>query len=320
MIGKFLGFVLIIALLIVGALAAWYVIESRGVAPEILEEKYLTPADQFLNIGAARVRVRIEGQQDAPVIIMNHGFTHSLETWDGWVASLKDDYRIVRYDLAGHGLTGPDPEMRYAPLERATFLGDLMDVLEIERAVVVGNSLGGLVAWRFASTNPDRVDALVLVAPGVFSINGVADEAVPVPLPLRIFLMTAPKSAMREAAERVYGDGSKVTDATVERMRDMIRRRGNGAALVDALNEFTMPDPTKDLQSLATPTLVLWGDEDAIIPVEQGKHMTALMPNAKLIKLPGVGHVAQEEAPDKTSGDVRAFLKMHEAIRIPGGE
>ncbi len=308
MIGKFFGFVLIVALLVGGTFAAWYVIESRGVAPEFLEEKYLTPADRFVDIGGARVRVRIEGPDGAPVIIMNHGFTHSLETWDGWAAALQSDYRVVRYDLAGHGLTGPDPEMRYAPVERAVFLGDLMDVLGIDSAIVAGNSLGGLVAWRFASANPDRVDALLLTAPGVFSINGVADEPVPVPLPLQLFLMTAPESGMRKAAERVYGDDARVTAATVERMRDMIRRRGNGAALIDALREFTMPDPAEELQALETPALIIWGSEDVIIPVEQGEHMAALMPKAKLIVLPGVGHVAQEEAPEETSREVRAFL------------
>ena len=308
MIRKLFGLIFIVALLVVGALGGWYAIASRGVAPDLLEEKYLTIDDQFVDIGAARVRVRMEGPLNAPVIIMNHGFTHSLETWNGWATALKNDYRIVRYDLGGHGLTGPDPDMRYAPVERAAFLKDLMDTLGIERAVVAGNSLGGLVAWRFASANPDRVDALVLIAPGVFSINGVADEPVPVPLPLRIFLMTAPKTGMKKAAKRVYGDDAKVTDAIVERMRDMIRRQGNGAALIDALEEFTMPDPTKELQALATPSLIFWGTEDVIIPIEQGERMAALLPNAELVFLPGAGHVAQEEAPDETLRYVHEFL------------
>lgn len=309
MIGKIFGVVLIVALLVSGAFTAWYAIESRGVAAELIEEKYLTPADRFVDIGGARVRVRTEGPAGAPAIIMNHGFAHSLETWNGWADALKNDYRVIRYDLAGHGLTGPDPEMRYAPVERAGFLGDLMDALDIDRAIVAGNSLGGLVAWRFASANPDRVDALLLTAPGVFSINGVADEPVRAPLALQLFLMTAPETGMRKAAERVYGDDAKVTNATVERMRDMIRRRGNGAALIAALNEFTIPDPTEELQALVTPTLILWGSEDAIIPVEQGERMAALMPIAELIILPGVGHVAQEEAPEETSRKVRMFLK-----------
>ncbi len=317
---KLLGVFVVLALLVAGVFAAWYAVESRGVSPALLEAKYLTSADQFIDVGEARVRVRMEGPQGAPVIIMNHGFTHSLETWDGWAAAFKNDYRVVRYDLAGHGLTGPDPEKRYAPVERAAFLGDLMDVLGIESAIVAGNSLGGLVAWRFAAGNPDRVDALVLVAPGVFSINGVADDPVAIPLPLRIFLMTAPKSGMRKAAQKVYGDDAKVTDATVERMRDMIRRKGNGAAFVDALTEFTLPDPTEELHALETPTLILWGTDDAIIPMEQGERLAALMPNATLAILSGVGHVAQEEAPAETAREVRTFLDSLEDDRMTGEE
>ncbi len=308
MIGKIFGIVIVVALVIAGTFAGFYAIESRGVAPEILEAKYITPTDKFVDVGAARVRVRIEGPEDAPVIIMNHGFTHSLETWDGWAAAFKDDYRVVRYDLAGHGLTGPDPEMRYSPVERAAFLGDLMDVLAIDHAVIAGNSLGGLVAWRFASANPDRADALVLTAPGVFSINAVSDEPARVPLPMRVFLMTAPESGMRKAAVRIYGEDAEITDATLERMRDMIRRRGNGAALIDALEEFTMPDPTEELRSLNTPALIFWGSQDAIIPVDHGERMAALLPQATLIILPGVGHVAQEEAPHETSTEVLSFL------------
>ncbi len=303
-------FSVLVFLVLAGAatIAAWYTVESRGIAPEVLEARYVTPEDSFISIGGARVRVRIEGPEDAPVIIMNHGYTHSLETWNDWAAALEGEYRVVRYDLSGHGLTGPDPELRYAPEERAAFLGALMDELDIERAIVAGNSLGGLVAWRFASAFPDRVEALLLVAPGVFSINGVSDEPVPVPLAMRVFLMTAPKSGMRKAAEKVYGDDSKVTDATVERMRDMIRRKGNGAALVNALTEFTLPDPTEKLKALETPTLILWGTEDAIIPIDHGERMAALMPNAQLVILAGVGHVAQEEAPEETLTHVSPFL------------
>lgn len=94
----------------------------------------------------ARIRVVEQGPADAPVLLLLHGFTMSLESWDDWAERLSSDDRVVRYDLLGHGLTGPDPLKRYAPAERVEVLRTLMDRLGIERAMLAGNSFGGLVA------------------------------------------------------------------------------------------------------------------------------------------------------------------------------
>ena len=157
----------ILALIGLGAgYATWRA--AQGEPAAALEARYAGPADRFINIDGARVRVREEGPADAPAILMIHGFTYSLETWDAWAEALKDDHRIIRYDLLGHGLTGPDPKERYAPAERAAFIGAVMDALDLPSAIIAGNSLGGLAAWRFAAASPARTDALILVSPGVY--------------------------------------------------------------------------------------------------------------------------------------------------------
>lgn len=305
---KILLGVAVIAILVVAAGGVMVWRASAGLTPAELEREYATAADRFENIAGARVRIREEGPEGAPAILLIHGFTHSLETWDAWAQILSKDHRVIRYDILGHGLTGPDPKERYAPAERAAFIGDVLDSLGLERAVIVGNSLGGLAAWRFAHDHPDRVPALVLISPGVFSLNGVSDKPAEIPAAMKAYLLTVPEAGVAASAGIIYGDDSKLTPSRLKTMRDMMRRRGNGEAMIKSLEEFTLPDPTQMLHEIQTPTLIEWGEADAVIPIEQGRRMVGEMPNATLITYPGVGHAAQEEAPEQTVADAIAFL------------
>lgn len=282
---------------------------SRGIALQALEAKYMSKADRFVDIAGLRVRVREEGPKDATPIILMHGFIYSLESWDEWARDLSADYRVIRFDLAGHGLTGPDPQRRYSPQERADFVGEVMDALGVDQAVVGGNSLGGLAAWRFAAANPERVEGLILVDPGAYSINGVSDEPVEPPKALKLVLRAAPKQAVKLMLSRVYADDSFVSEERLALIRDMMRRRGNGKAYIQSLEEFTLPDPTAALSSIAAPTLILWGREDAMIPVEQGEWMRDAMPDARLVIIDGAGHAPQEEAGARSVKEARSFLQ-----------
>lgn len=312
--------ILILLVLGVAGIGVFYWQATKGVSAAALEETYARPTDRFVDIDGARVRIREEGDPSAPPILLIHGFTHSLETWDGWAEALKSDYRVIRYDLLGHGLTGPDPKERYAPVERAAFLGEIFNALEIESATIAGNSLGGLAAWRFASNNPHQVDALILISPGAYPLNGVSDEPAEIPAAMKAYLMTAPEAGVRASAELIYADDSKITEDRLSTMRDMIRREGNGEALIKSLEEFTLPDPSQALSQILAPTLILWGEDDIIIPIAQGRKMEGVIPDARLIAHSGVGHAAQEEAPAQTVADAIAFLREHGAVTKAGAE
>ncbi|MBT8472131.1 MAG: alpha/beta hydrolase [Marinicaulis sp.] len=312
----------ILALMVLGLAAAgnYYWKAAKGISAARLEAQYVTPDDRFINVAGARVRIREEGDPSAPPVLLVHGFTHSLETWNGWALRLKDEYRVIRYDLLGHGLTGPDPTERYSPNERAAFLGEILNALELETTAIAGNSLGGLAAWRFASNNPDRVKTLILISPGAYSLNGVSDEPADIPAAMKTYLLTAPEAGVRASAELIYGDDSKITEDRLAAMRDMIRREGNGEALIKSLEEFTLPDPSAALSRIAAPTLILWGEDDILIPIEQGRKIESAIPKARLISYLGVGHAAQEEAPAQTVADAIAFLREHGATTKDGAE
>lgn len=294
-----------VALLAVGGFLFWKSATTPAVDAAAL---YMTPEDRMIQIDGANVRVRIEGPQDAPPIILMHGFIYSLESFDAWAAALKSDYRVIRFDLLGHGLSGPDPQQRYSPQERADFVGDVMDAIGVEEAVIGGNSLGGLAAWKFAASAPDRVAGLILISPGAYPSNGVANEPLKAPAPLAMFLRTGQEPAVAAALANIYYDKDFITPEKVKLVSDMMRQPGNGEAFVQSVEEFILPDPDAALRSISAPTLILWGAQDRVIPLDLGRRVAAAIPGAQLIVYDDVGHVAQEEAAAQSTGDVKAFL------------
>lgn len=301
---------IILVIAVVGGVVVGFYIwrQTQGVSPATLEAKYMTPADRFVEISGARVRVREEGPKDAPPLVLLHGFSYSLETWDAWAKALSGRYRVIRYDLLGHGLTGPDAKKRYSPAARAAFIGDVLDALGLDSAYIGGNSLGGLAAWKFAAAHPERVRGLVLVSPAAYPTNGVGDNPVEPPKAMAVYLRTAPPAGVRASAGIVFADDSKVSAARLVVLRDMMRRRGNGEAMIESIRQFVLPDPTEDLAKITAPTLILWGSEDAVISVEQAAKLESAIKNARLIIYDGVGHASQEEAPDISARDAGVFL------------
>lgn len=298
---------ILVALLVVAAGVAVFFFTRP--APEVgpaIDSPYWSEADQLVDVGGRQVRVRITGPRDGEPIVLVHGFSVSLESWDAWAEGLESDYRVIRMDLPGHGLTGPDPEQRYTVQDTADFIGETMDALDIEHAVIGGNSLGGLAAWRFAADHPERADALVLVSPGGYSINGVTEEPVAVPMPVAIYLRSAPEGLVRAGTANLYGDASRMDPSVPERITALMA--GNGDAFVERLEVFTLPDPTADLQRISIPTLILHGRMDRMVPVAHSEAMAEAIPGARLITYDDLGHIAHEEDPARTLADVRSFL------------
>ena len=139
---------------------------------QTLVARWAPPPSEFIDVRGQLVHLRDEGPREDPLpIVLVHGTSASLHTWEGWVRALKGQRRVITFDLPGFGLTGPFAGQyaqnnngdNYAGDAYARFMLDLLDVLKIDRVVMGGNSLGGEVAWRTAFLAPQRVAALVLV-------------------------------------------------------------------------------------------------------------------------------------------------------------
>jgi len=297
---------LVAAVLLIGAMVWLYTPDASRAG---LEAKYhVTPSD-YVEAAGIRLHVEDTGPRDAPAVILLHGFGDSLQTFDAWASILSKQYRVVGLDLPGFGLTGPDPTGDYSDARSLAVLAALMDRLGLSKASLVGNSMGGRLAWMFASAYPARVEKLVLVSPDGFASPGFEYGRAPdVPLMLRLLPYTLPKPMVRMTLAPAYADPRRLSDATVTRYWDFLRAPGVRRAVLARTAQTVLQDPLPLLRKIQAPTLVVWGEKDGMIPIANAADYVAAIPHCTLVKLPDAGHVPQEEIPDRSMAPVLAFL------------
>jgi pimeloyl-ACP methyl ester carboxylesterase len=298
-----------VLLLVVTALALLIVVNVRtDRSLSSLLAKYGGGASRFITLDGVLVHYRDEGAGSPLVLI--HGTSSSLHTWDDWVARLREHRRIVRLDLPGFGLTGPAPDRDYSAARYSHLVAALLARLGIDRADIAGNSLGGRVAMTLALEYPERVRRLVLV-----DAAGLSGQEPPrifriarTPVLNALLRWVTPRTLVRKNVAEVYGDPSRLTDALVDRYYDLLRREGNRGALLDRLNGPADPDLDGRVAEIRAPVLVEWGEKDRWIPVAFAHRLSGAIPGARLVTYAAAGHVPMEELPDATAADAEAFL------------
>jgi len=306
-----LGYIVRAFALLVGAFIAWS--WAPDIPVEQLKARWATPPSQFIDVEGLQVHVRDEGPRTDPLpIVLVHGTAASLHTWEGWAAELRKTRRVIRFDLPGFGLTGPNAANDYSIAVYVRFVAALMDRLGAQRFVIAGNSLGGEVAWAVAHAHPQRVDRLILV-----DSAGYRFEPQSIPLGLRVAGMPAlqplmrnllPPPLMDKSIRSVYGEPGRVTPELVAHYTDMVRRAGNRAALRQRLIQ-RHTGREADIRTLKLPTLILWGGQDRLIPPVYGQRFAADISGARLVMFDALGHVPHEEDPAATLVPVREFLR-----------
>ncbi len=262
-----------------------------------------------MQVAGWRVHVRDRGPRQAPAVILIHGFGASLQTWDAWADTLARTHRVIRFDLPGSGLSLPDPAADYTDARSIQLLLALMDHLGLQRASIVGHSIGGRIAWTFAATHPERVDRLVLVAPDGFASPGFAYGAAPkVPRLLGLMRYVLPKPLLRMNLAPAYADPRWLTAALTDRYDDLLRAPGGRQALLERMRQTVLVDPRPLLAAIRAPTLLIWGERDAMIPFANSSEYLQLLPQGTLVSFPLAGHLPQEEAAADSVAAVSAFL------------
>lgn len=293
-----------------GLIGAGLLLHTPDKPRDALERAYATSPADFIEVAGVRLRIRDTGPRDAPVIILLHGLGSSLDTWEAWARTLSATYRVIRFDLPGFGLTGADPTGDYSDARSVAVLGALLDALAIRRATVGGNSMGGKIAWMFAAAHPERVDRLILVSPDGFASPGFEYGKRPVlPAVARLLPYTLPKWLLRMSLVPAYGDPARLSDATLDRYRDMMLAPGVRRAMLARMEQVMLEPPEPMLQRIAAPTLLLWGERDALIPFGNAQDYLRSISGSRLVSFPDLGHVPQEEAPEQSVRPVEAFLQ-----------
>lgn len=308
------GFLIGLVIVVLALVGAVWWFSDPDIPRSVLEAKYATPPSEFIMLpDGARAHVRDQGNKNGPVLVLVHGSNASLFTWEPWVKRLGDSYRIVTMDLPGHGLTGAVPNGDYSQDGMVTFVDEIVTKLGIPNFALGGNSMGGGVVARYAEEHPDKVRALILVDAG--GEPGKMGDHIPLafrlarmPVVNKLLLFITPRAIVKEGLNDAIVHKQIITDKMIDQYWEFARMKGSRAATA---TRFALPftnDVKAHIGDIRAPTLILWGEQDHLIPVASAYAFHKDIPGSKLIVYPATGHIPMEEVPDRSAADVRAFL------------
>lgn len=290
----------------------------RDIPLDDLKAKYAPEPSSFISVNGMDVHFRDEGDQtDSIPIVLIHGTGSSLHTFDEWTARLKSNFRVIRMDLPAYGLTGPFSHRDYSIDKYVDFVQHFLKTLGVEKCIIGGNSLGGTIAWSFAVKHPELVDKLILIDAGGYPAKAknkdkpVAFKIAQTPFIKNIFTFITPRSVARSSVENVYADKTKVTDSLVDRYFELTLREGNRQAFIDRFEAKKDTSAYHKIKLIEQKTLVLWGEQDKLIPKEKAYQFHNDLRNDTLVIMKDIGHVPMEESPDQSLEVVLSFLKTN---------
>ncbi|MBY6128135.1 alpha/beta hydrolase [Qipengyuania aquimaris] len=279
-----------------------------------MRAKYAGEPSQFLALADGReIHLRDEGPRDAPAIILLHGSNADLHTWQPWAEMLSEDYRVIRYDQRGHGLTGPAPDDDYTLGGFVSDVTAVADELDLATFTLAGNSMGGWIAAGYAIEHPGRLDALVLVDASGAPVRregggNLAFTLAGMPVIGDVMSQLLPRSLIARSLSQSVSNQDIVTDEAIDRYWEMARYPGNRSA---TRKRFSVPRTVYDAETISgvrVPTLVMWGKEDTLVPYAAGQWYAEHLPDATLVAYDGIGHIPMEEAPERSATDLMVWL------------
>lgn len=324
---------LAVGLTIVAVLAAgWLALRRADIPYDTLEMVYSTPDTKFMTLDdGLKIHYTDTGPQDRSAIVLVHGFSASLHTWEAWKTDLELDYRVITLDLPGHGLSRAEDPSK-ATIERfVEVVHEVTQELAVDRFTLAGSSMGGNTAWQYALTHPETLDGLVLVAasgwpeeegddaPFIFTLlaNPIARAV------LKDLDMT---SMTRSGLESSYSDQALVTDELVERFVALSRAPGHRATLLAIMSGERVFATPETVSQIKVPTLMIWGREDNLVPVSGAQKFGDAIEGSRVIIYDGIGHIPQEENAAESIADLRAFMlevewkALDEEEIVPAGD
>ncbi len=313
MIGKLIKGAVSIAAFSAGAFAASAVVlGNRRV--DYWETLSLDDADdgEFVTLSdGARMHYVARGDSGSPVILI-HGLMDSALNWSKNIDALAESHRVWAIDLIGFGFSSRVTEPTYSLKYFARTVREFIDAQGIERANIVGHSLGGAVALELAHDYPARVDKLVLIAPGTYLVNlplalNLAARVPYVPRALVGMAVTSNHARM-SAWRNALGNPDRLDPKEARKYARPLRVKGTADALVAMAASPRESDLPAGLKQIDAPTLILWGDKDIAVPVEHGEYHERHLPNAEFVILEGAGHTPQVEYPDVVNRLALEFL------------
>jgi pimeloyl-ACP methyl ester carboxylesterase len=300
--------------LVVVLIAALSFLYKSDIPLEELKKQYTNEESKFISIDGVNVHYRDEGNKnDSLPLVLIHGTSSSLHTWDSIVPSLLNKKRIIRLDIPAFGLTGPHPGRDYSITFYNQFIDSFLSTLGVQQYIIAGNSLGGSIAWNQALSYPQKVKQLILINSGGYpkknEKGNIGFKLASMPVIGDVLVKFTPRSLIRKSIEDVYSDKSKVNEQLVQRYYDLLLREGNRKATLDIFKQRKYTSSEK-IKSVSTPTLIIWGEEDQLIDVSNAYLFKKDIQGSELLIIPKTGHVPMEENPKQVSLAIKSFLLL----------
>lgn len=307
-------FKLLLALVVIAGIAFaifWFTRPADVSFDEVRASVPNSAYSHFADVDGVRVHYQEKGS-GTPLILI-HGYTSSVYSWKDVFEPLSKSFRVIAVDLKGFGFTGK-PDGDYTRRAQAMLIAGLLDHLKIEKAWLCGSSMGGEVALNFARQNPQRVAGLILIDSSGAKVEGTSSLApgyLLIPVVGRVLTALALRSdkLVREGLEKSFYDRSKITDERVATYYRPLQTRGGQLAALRARTQANQFPIEPDLGKISARTLIIWGAEDALIPLAAGHRMNSLIKDSALLVFEKCGHLPQEEMPERVVEEITRFIK-----------
>lgn len=317
---QFLGAILLVLLIAAGSF-----LYKSSIPAGIIDARYESRLSQFLLMeNGSRIHYRDEGNRRGEPIVLIHGSNASLHVWEPWVEILGEEFRMITLDLPGHGLTGAVPDEDYSTDAFIETIDATITHLGLEQFTLGGNSMGGGVTWRYTLKYPEKVNAMLLIAASglpEWRLDSTSDQSADEKeTPIIFELLTKPWFRAistkldpyyftKQGVMVAYNNSPVVTDELIMRYYKLSLREGSREATMKRFATLDVDsDKTFDLSTITQPTLILWGEEDALISLSVANKFDSLLPVAALVTFPDTGHMPMEEIPGKSAKAVMEFM------------
>lgn len=259
-------------------------------------------------------RWHVQSVGSGPDILLLHGAGASTHSWARLTPILAKNYRVIAVDLPGHGYTR-------SPRGRSRLCDVAQDVAALTRQegwhprVVVGHSAGAAVALEMARTGALDPDRIVAINGALEDFKGPAGWLFPMMAkmlalnPLTGIFITQDNPSRAQVRRIIGATGADLDDTAIDLYARLIQRKSHVEGTLAMMAQWSLRDLNHALPEITTPTLFLHGERDGAVDIRVAERAASVMPDARLERFVGIGHLAQEEAPDLVAGHIHAFAE-----------
>ena len=309
---KFLSFIGVIILILILAVGVNWGVQELRPKKTGLE---LVDDGNFIDVNGIDVHYWDEGRGD--VLILVHGFSSSVYTWRLNIDALSEEFRVVALDLPGFGYSDKPEDFDYTLEGYSRFLVEFMNIMDIDTATLAGNSMGGGVVLTTALLFPERIDKLILVDSMGYPEREGEEVFLPfllmgVPVAGEVLMSLNFRCVVEESMKGgVYYDNSFVTDEMVDYYYNAFRSENGQKAPLWVMRNLmdTPPIGSERISEVSMPTLIIWGEEDILIPVEHASLFENDIPDSRLVVIAEAGHLPHEEKAGFVNDLAADFMK-----------